>query len=346
MHNGMDIKLNIDNKFIMGFNDSLFGLQKSIEKCMQLNSTVDFTVLQQSVLNYGSMNFKMNEISNSFKEVIGQIADTSIFDNKIKSNLLNGLSTMVNPRFNGLNSSYMLTIMSTFKMQQDIIKPLTDFSRVLNSTLNNIQLPRNEALDLIFQTIISTNFQEYGTETIDEAKTIIRETINEALITDTDVNWQQSLKSKTDKFSKKNPVYAILMEKIVWLLFATLIFNPLIAYSKSNYNNAFDKTKVNTAYTIKDAKNEVKSDFNGYDSQTKAMVSTFFRYIKQDNVPIRISKSMDSSVVGTLNEGDVVEIINKERNWMHIQFEDEDEKIYTGWINTIYTGRVFNSNYR
>lgn len=57
-----------------------------------------------------------------------------------------------------------------------------------------------------------------------------------------------------------------------------------------------------------------------------------YRIVREDNVMPRIKPDCSSRVTGHLRAGQVITVSDKYRKWSEINWEDEDGKFHSGWV--------------
>ena len=63
------------------------------------------------------------------------------------------------------------------------------------------------------------------------------------------------------------------------------------------------------------------------------------RFITRNNVILRSSPSTKTEILDELCLGQVVTVLSKKRNWIEVQYIDQDNEIVHGWVFTRYTAR-------
>lgn len=64
------------------------------------------------------------------------------------------------------------------------------------------------------------------------------------------------------------------------------------------------------------------------------------RFISGNNVYLRKSSSVDSNVLDTTKSGQVVTVISKRKNWIEVEYKNENDEIMHGWVFTRYTKKL------
>ncbi|MTI47850.1 MAG: SH3 domain-containing protein [Firmicutes bacterium] len=153
---------------------------------------------------------------------------------------------------------------------------------------------------------------------------------------------QERISNTIDNMKKK--------QIVILFLITFLIFQPIQEY----YNNwatatiekAIDSIKLSLVNNVsaksvsvkKVVRNEVSTSIN--DDILKSYIDNNYRYVSIDCLNVRLSNSINSKIIGDLHLGEVVKIVNKQRNWTLIEFKDENQENYIkGWIFTRYIKR-------
>ncbi|MBF0706609.1 SH3 domain-containing protein (plasmid) [Alkalihalobacillus hwajinpoensis] len=73
-------------------------------------------------------------------------------------------------------------------------------------------------------------------------------------------------------------------------------------------------------------------------------IPTYFkmqhRLVIKDNLYVRSNKKKQSNIVDVLNIGNIVRIIEKNRNWTFVEYENGDGELERGWVNTRYIKQI------
>ena len=95
-------------------------------------------------------------------------------------------------------------------------------------------------------------------------------------------------------------------------------------------DHVFDSDKI----AIKWLNNELKQD-------VPTQLTNNFRIVTKDDLVVREGKKVDSRIKGKLNSKDVVQIIEKKRNWTYISYSNyEDNEYVEGWVFTKYLKQI------
>lgn len=127
-----------------------------------------------------------------------------------------------------------------------------------------------------------------------------------------------------------------LVVDILMLIF-TVIFPPF----------EINVTSIQKNYNIHIENATFHSDKEGIkwlnDELTKEHLEQNYRIVTKDNLTVRTEMKKNSHIAGTLQTGNIVQIIRKERNWSYIMYSDPDNgDLFSGWTNTSYLKSVGN----
>ena len=168
--------------------------------------------------------------------------------------------------------------------------------------------------------------------------------VNEILL-DEKLSIQEQLFKIWETFKNKN----IFVLFLVWQLLISPILTPIKeSYDKWVYesiSSIVESIKDSTSYTDrkllnKSIKKDVKNELTNNQDFNKTYVLNTYRFINCDSLNVREKDTTKSRIIYSLNRGDVVKIINKQKNWTKIQYRNRDETIaITGWVFTRYISR-------
>ena len=168
--------------------------------------------------------------------------------------------------------------------------------------------------------------------------------VNEILL-DEKLSIQEQLFKIWETFKNKN----ILVLFFVWQLLISPILTPIKeSYDKWVYesiSSIVESIKDSTSYTDrkllnKSIKKDVKNELTNNQDFNKTYVLNTYRFINCDSLNVRSKDTTKSRIIYSLNRGDVVKIINKQKNWTKIEYKNGDETVViTGWVFTRYISR-------
>lgn len=110
-----------------------------------------------------------------------------------------------------------------------------------------------------------------------------------------------------------------------------LLISPIFLPFQEAYNEWISQPGT---HLIKYIKKEIKSEY----VEKEAYVN--IRIVKRDNLKVKRSSRVDSETLYTLNFGNLVELIDKKRNWARIRITNYDSEVIEGWVFTRYLEKI------
>jgi len=141
-------------------------------------------------------------------------------------------------------------------------------------------------------------------------------------------------------------IYTVLVNlKNPWLLALFVSFiSPIIINNISNAIYDYAVKPTISSYTDTKAQQvrfKKKVISNTHSVLNLVGIITSYRIVTADILNVRKSNSIKSKVIAYTFFGEVVEIINKKRNWCLIKrYDSESETYIQGWVFTRYLGRI------
>ncbi|OAA84684.1 SH3 domain-containing protein [Clostridium ljungdahlii] len=304
-----------------------------------------------------SMSFNMGGLA----PTLGQISDsmrksmelnTSIDINNALKNIA-GLSGAV-----GVGMDSALGISSTLRQMSEAMRKSMNFSissvgvsNVFNNTkglgdmLAKISIPSKELrkglMSIDFDSIKINNdgTVNYLDEAID-----IGQTSNEI---DEIASEDIPLYDKFEKFKKKHFVVYL----IFCLMFNFFIIQPLYSYGsdivkekaksislKFTDSSSLKNINVNKKEIKVEVTKELEKKLN--DKSIKKAILNDYRFVSVNVINVRRNNTEKSPVIYQLHIGQVVNVINKNKNWTLIEYTNDENTInIKGWVNTRYISR-------
>lgn len=303
------------------FNDSIV---KAVHPIVTAIETMNQTY-EPIRLSHLKMMEATSRLSETFRTAANAI-DNQALQNMIKSI---AISDSVRSAFKSinydLNPSYMRAI-SNLSMNTKVIE---------DAIRQNLELFRCVDLSSIIQAAKISN-PDYDDFDLESA-------LDEAVIDlNSNISFQQKIANLLEAFKKANPV--------IFVLTYFFILSPL----QVSYNDAVMKLLSTNAKPIvaefgtsevniieKNIKIEVNNILNiNFDSdEAKQQILSQYRYVSNERLIIRKDKSVNSKALYTLEFGQVVRLLYKNKNWTLIEYVVEDDKIIQGWVFTRYISR-------
>ncbi|WP_459481932.1 SH3 domain-containing protein [Clostridium saccharoperbutylacetonicum] len=111
------------------------------------------------------------------------------------------------------------------------------------------------------------------------------------------------------------------------------IIDSKVKEIQARYETQNDKNKLE-----KDMKKEISKEWYSnftQDQNSKQMLNEY-RFVTADCLNVRVNSSTDSRVVYKLKFGQVIRLLNKNRNWALIEYSDDESICLQGWVYTRY----------
>lgn len=264
-------------------------------------------------------------------------------------------------KFNSINVQAAEIFRSNFNTYNESLRGLEDFLTINKSFLSAFQNKAKNYIDLnatfaIDDIALHTKGIEFSIrENVQLLKNVdfssivdsddefdIESTLDEVVVDlDSNISIQQKIFNILEKFKSANP--------IIVLLIYFFILSPLqSAYDDAVLNLITSNTKTtitefNTSATKvveKNIKVVVNNVLNvNVDSDVeKNQILNKYRYVNTNELIIRKNKSVNSKPLYTLEFGQVVKLLYKNKNWTLIEYTDDGNNIQ-GWVLTRYISR-------
>lgn len=223
---------------------------------------------------------------------------------------------------------------------RDAIKTISDpflLSGGLERSIGAINLEWAEA---IAKTIANLSDWTYGEDTDDFD---LEGALNRAAVElNSNVSFQQKIKNVIITFKDAQPVLALLI--VVFLLspLQSYIDDAVLNFVRSKTTTIMSQAE-NTSYKVieKTIRIEVSNsvNMNIASSEMRQYILTNYRYVSSDKLAVRHSNRVKSNRLYTLEFGDVVRIVYKNKNWTLIEFICDDDTVIQGWVFTRYLSK-------
>lgn len=235
--------------------------------------------------------------------------------------------------------------MNYFANIQTQILEVTQVNNILSETVKQMNLQfsqinnvwKNLDLSAVIADISKVNLSEI--EYAEEQS--IRETVNEVLEGYDLLSSQKRIEEKINllhhelisiKKSMSN-LNTIKLSVIASMLFylISFIFNPLMEPLEKEYN---DFVHQNGRTVIKEIQEKASKMFEGN------LKSDHFKIISSKKLIVRLTNKRNSNVVGELYFGQLVQVVEKKRNWTKISYVDYEGNRIEGWVYTRYLSNI------
>lgn len=283
------------------------------------------------------------EVHNQWSKIYDSLGIGTILESTNRINELINSSAMI-----GLNSAMQDTLRPTTLLQGSMksmlegvsigfdyttIKTLQSLSIDVSKVQEEIQRNLNVFRGIDWSVII--DLQDLEEFDIDNS-------IDEIIVDIADgISFQQQIVEFANKFRIKYPIIFYFILVFVWSPIQSAINDEVLNIIKgttapivqevktTNYNNVEKniKIEVNNILNINIESKEVKDD----------ILKTFY-YVSTNKLVIRQRNRIKSKAIYTLEFGQVVKVLHKNRNWTLIEYI-KDESIIQGWVFTRYLSK-------
>ena len=280
---------------------ALSGIGEALEIRTNGMKNYDFAEYKSLIGNINVADVDAYSISKAIRTVYGIV-------DPLKASINFSKMDEISASVSGLSS--ILQDIGSSSLISKITKSQTTITNLSQESLQNINM---ELLGEVADRVLRES-EEWDLETVSEA-----------------IASEYDKEKSTDIFAKKEKHNSQIIEKHTidakevreWLntiiniimLIVTLTSNSP-ATTVNNYNCT---QQVNNYYIVG----------MGYNAQELNAIS--YRIVNRDSV-VRLKHDCHSLVIGKLEEGQIVRIIDKCKKWRQIVWEDEDGEAYLGWI--------------
>lgn len=289
--------------------DTIQPIREAAEGWNQISDTVELIGLIESLMRTSEITglYKMIDRSNNLQRVLKSTP----------------LQISLSSTTQQLNLRFDSRIFET--MQRLSI----DTSAIEKAIQNNLKILRGVDWSSI---IDAEDFEDFNVES----------SLDGALIDFNDgVSIQQQVTEFINRFKTRYPVLAILI--------FVFIFNPLLSEISDVMLDLFKgvTTQIVEQAQSKDYKvieKNIKIEVNNtliINVESKGLRDEFMKiyaYVSTDKLIMRQSNKVKSRALHSLEFGQVVRIIHKDRNWTLVEYEDDDN-IIQGWVFTRYISK-------
>jgi len=286
-------------------------LQEDMQNRLNPISSIQQQLDSLNISAFGDFS-SLNQSTKSYQKMIDSIGDMSAiskYQDTIKSNSL---------------VADMLKDVIPSRINQDLS------SLKLNSLMESVTIRGND----YHKIIDAKSTVEFNEVTILEELTIMKEEVTDSLNSNTAQMEEFIEKVQVFIVSQKNPYIASFFLSVIFTIIINLMSSTIYDNIKPNIDNL-----INSKQYQHSMKKEITKSINQIISNPQIKVK--FRIVKADVLNIRYKKSTKSKIFSSLNFGEVVEIIKKEKNWCLIKrYDSESETSIQGWVSTRYLARI------
>ncbi|HLR79165.1 MAG TPA: SH3 domain-containing protein [Bacillota bacterium] len=238
----------------------------------------------------------------------------------------------------------------------ELAKPIIDSSQLtkMYEQFSAVTLVRNEfyevvkSMNLGITNVINdirridwdsilNEIEEQDLEVQSEAEGDIKAIITEVLSKNDLTNPNKSLDEKVEVLrdemkaikesqSPRNTIMLPIIANIIFTLFITLI-SPILEPIKEEYSTfVHEKGRE----VIKEIKQKVQNTFD------IALIEHSYKIVSTETLSVRITNKKNTKKVGKLYFGQLVQVVERKRNWTKIRFESYDGNKIEGWVYSRY----------
>jgi len=124
--------------------------------------------------------------------------------------------------------------------------------------------------------------------------------------------------------------------KTIFIFMLINILLPQINSISANLLTPFVENYIRSIFTHSSCDTEknipLPKGFNNY-------VKNDFRFITGDYVHLRKSQSTESKILGELQLGQVFKVLSQTKNWLEIEYTDNNDDKKYGWVSIRYTAK-------
>lgn len=334
LHNSIGERFRgIDFSAITATNTATYGIAAKIA---ELQNTVgkqfreiDFNAITRiNTATYG-IAAKISELQNSvgkrsrgidFNAITG--INTAAYGIAAK---MTEMQNNITKQFTGINYNSILGINTAIlSLNETMMELQNNFRKQFDEKdLSNIRFNENGTISYLNETVDIN-------DTLDEISSCVYG----------DLNVEQKISNIFGNIKLKHP--------LVVFVVLYLVLSPLSAYYddlvkskitatvqviQNKHIAGKDKNKI-----MKDIKSVVSHELNTNSSDNTNIKSTLsdYRFVKVDCLNVRIINSSDSKVLFTLQFGQVVKILDKNKEWVLIEYSDDKNICIKGWVFSKY----------
>ena len=345
----------INNKAIHGLD--LFKIQNVLESTSPLREVIQLSSIMMSQTPSVYSNEIIAESIRPIREVIGKVHQTykPICVSYLKmmgavSQLLETLRVSANV----VNADTLQGMIKSITIRDSTIRTLGGINWGLDSAcikaISNLNM-NTKAIEQamrqnleIFRDIDFSSLIE-GAEitglTFDDFD--LESALDDAVIDlNSNISLQQKILNILESFKKANPIIFILIYFFIFSPLQAAYNDAVFSLITSNTKTIANQVDILEAKTIeKNIKIEVNNILNvNFDSnEVKQQVLNQYRYVSTNSLVVRKDKSVGSKAIYTLEFGQVVRLVYKNKNWSLIEYVDEDDNIIKGWVFTRYISK-------
>lgn len=298
-----------------------------------MNPFKDYYEEMEDILNpMKKFNEEMEQILNPLKDYHTQIGNiynpSEIFSDTLKSF--------------SFNESYLESIKQNSILQEELTKLSESYlnigqtlsSQIHESTSLNkliekmIQKTNNVEVTALEETIVENSIVTDNQVTIEDLEELKEDILNN--IHFDNMNIEESIQSLREYIEKQNNPFMVFFYQLFIAILVGIIMTMSI------------QPKINEMSSVFNNHNTVKKEITRNIKQVLPNQSiNNFRLVKCDILNVRQGKSTKTKIIGYLTMNNLVEIIEKDKNWSLVKHYDSDnETMIQGWVFTRYLSQL------
>jgi len=211
----------------------------------------------------------------------------------------------------------------------DTSRLISATNQLINTDLNNLMLTKTE-INAFSKEIeqLKLGIRKFNIEDLLESSNIHEKTLKEF-----------DTKKDSNKIGKVFKALIIFIYRSIFLIAAlaqttefveTKVYPTMQEYLYNQQEKAYQSEKEALAWINKEIKKE-----------TSTQLIKNFRIVSKEGLIVREGKRKDSRMVGQLDVGYIVQILEKRKNWTYILYSDyESNEVIEGWVYTRYLKKI------
>jgi post-segregation antitoxin (ccd killing protein) len=328
--------------------NEFLGMQRMLEsispalKAAQISSTIAASI-PSSLINQQivSLTYPMREMTERWNQILNTagMVDLTKATSRVSEVFKTPAILEANQAIQSIfqNSSVQMKFINTIKQLNIGIDPhILEVARDLAIDTSALGLAIQNNLRL---------FKEYDWSTIIDAEDLedlkIESALDGAVIDINDgISFQQQLGEFINKLKSKYPLLLIIFYMFILSPIQSAVNDAVLDVIKGTTAAIAEQPLTNHKVMEKNIKIEVNKTLNiKIESiDARAEILKAYAYVSTEHLVIRQSNKVKSRVLYTLEFGQVVRIIHKDRKWTLVEYETE-EGVIQGWVFTRYISK-------
>jgi len=339
----------MSSKSIYGIGIETSGMQRMLESMSPVLKSVKMSNAVAAAMSTSMINQKLfnptqpiREATERWNQIFNTVEMNGLRESLMRTSNLMGSSSVIEAtnnlqralksaslQMNLSSSTQQLNLGIDPKIFETVQRLSIDTSAIEKAIQNNLKILRGVDWSSI---IDAEDFEDFNVEN----------SLDVAVIDFNDgVSFQEQIAEFINRFKTKNPILAIL---IIIFVFSPVqasindamrdlvkgVTTPIIEQAQTNDYKVIEKNmkvEVNNTLIINVESKDVRDEF-----------LKIYGYVSTDKLIMRQTNKVKSRALLTLEFGQVVRIIYKDRNWTLVEYES-DEDVIQGWVFTRYISK-------